>query len=35
MKKLINLEYLVIDCLKRDKHPTHFNYEEAINILKF
>ena len=34
MKKLINLEYLVIDCLKRDKHPTHFNYEEAINIAK-
>ena len=31
-KKLENLNYLIIDCLKIKKHPSHFNLEESINI---
>ena len=23
---------LVIDCLRRDKHPSHFNFDEALNL---
>ena len=34
-KKLMNLDFLVIDCLRKDKHPSHFNYSEAINLIKF
>ena len=30
---LYNLEYLIIDCLKKDKHPSHFNYDDAINLI--
>ena len=33
-KYLNNLDYLIIDCLKKDKHPSHFNYNDAINISK-
>ena len=36
-KYLSNLNYLIIDCLREAKHPTHFNFEESmriINILK-
>ena len=33
-KKLMNLDFLIIDCLRRDKHPSHFNYSEAINFIK-
>ena len=31
---LYNLEYLVLDCLKMDKHPSHFNYHEALKLIK-
>ena len=34
LKKLFNLDYLIIDCLRRDKHPSHFNYNEALNLIK-
>jgi phosphoribosyl 1,2-cyclic phosphate phosphodiesterase len=34
LKKLSNLNYLIIDCLRIDKHPSHFNYSEAINLIK-
>ena len=37
LSKIVNLNYLVLDCLKIDKHPSHFNLEEAlilINIIK-
>tara|TARA_B100000767_G_C19770889_1_gene539938 strand:- start:1222 stop:1989 length:768 start_codon:yes stop_codon:yes gene_type:complete len=34
LKKLLNLNYLIIDCLRIDKHPSHFNYSEAINLIK-
>ena len=33
-KYLYNLKYLIIDCLKMTKHPSHFNYDEAIKISK-
>ena len=33
-KNLYNLEYLVIDCLKMDKHPSHFNYHDALKLIK-
>ena len=29
-----NLNYLIIDCLRIDKHPSHFNLEEALFIHK-
>ena len=34
LKNLYNLEYLVLDCLKMDKHPSHFNYHEALKLIK-
>ncbi len=34
LKNLYNLNYLVIDCLKKSKHPSHFNYEEALQIIE-
>ena len=33
-KKLMNLDILIIDCLRKDKHPSHFNYSDAINFIK-
>ena len=33
-KKLINLDFLIIDCLRKNKHPSHFNYSDAINFIK-
>ena len=33
-KKLMNLDFLVIDCLRENKHPSHFNYDDAINFVK-
>ena len=33
-KKLMNLNFLIIDCLRKDKHPSHFNYEDAMNFIK-
>jgi len=29
---LKNLNYLIIDCLKFDKHPSHFNVSEALHV---
>jgi len=34
IKELKNLNYLIIDCLKYNKHPTHFNLEESLYIHK-
>ena len=34
LKKLRNLNYLIIDCLRKKKHPSHFNYDEAIKLIK-
>jgi phosphoribosyl 1,2-cyclic phosphate phosphodiesterase len=33
--KLMNLDFLIIDCLRKNKHPSHFNYDDAINFVKF
>ena len=33
-KKLMNLDILIIDCLRKDKHPSHFNYSDANNFIK-
>ena len=30
--QLRNLNYLIIDCLKLKKHPTHFNLEESLYV---
>jgi phosphoribosyl 1,2-cyclic phosphate phosphodiesterase len=34
IKRLMNLEFLIVDCLRQNKHPSHFNYEDAINLIK-
>ena len=34
IKKLVNLDYLIIDCLRINKHPSHFNYQEAMDFIK-
>ena len=33
-KKLLNLKYLIIDCLRKEKHPSQFNFNDAINFVK-
>jgi len=33
-KKIMNLDFLIIDCLRKNKHPSHFNYSDAINFIK-
>ena len=33
LKKLKNLNFLIIDCLRKDKHPSHFNYEDALKLI--
>mgnify|MGYP001176005535 CR=1 FL=1 len=34
LRHLKGLNYLIIDCLKKRKHPSHFNFQEAINFSK-
>ncbi len=34
-KYLRGLKYLIIDCLRIRKHPSHFNLDEAIKISNF
>ena len=34
-KKLMNLDFLIIDCLRKNKHPSHFNYDDAIDFVNF
>ena len=33
-RNLYDLEYLVLDCLKMNKHPSHFNYDDALKLVK-
>ncbi len=33
LKYLKNINFLILDCLKIDKHPSHFNLEAAINLV--
>jgi len=32
--KLKNLDYLIIDCLRNNPHPSHFHYDETLRIAK-
>jgi len=32
-KKLKNLKYLIIDCLRKEKHPSHFNFDDAMDFI--
>ena len=34
LKKLIDLNLLIVDCLKINQHPSHFNLNQAINLSK-
>ena len=34
LKYLFGLEYLILDCLKMTKHPSHFNYDDALDLIK-
>ena len=34
LKNLYNLNFLIIDCLKMEKHPSHFSYEEVLELIK-
>ena len=34
LPNLLNLNYLILDCLRKDKHPSHFNYDEALQLIK-
>ena len=31
---LYNMDFLILDCLKNRKHPSHFNFEEAIELIQ-
>ena len=33
LKYLNNLNYLILDCLKISKHPSHFNLDEALRLI--
>ena len=33
LKKLYNLDFLIIDCLRKEKHPGHMNYHETLEII--
>ncbi len=34
LKLLYGLNFLIIDCLRKNKHPSHFNYDEALNMIR-
>ncbi len=34
LKNLYNLNFLILDCLRKNKHPSHFNYDEALELVK-
>ena len=34
LNNLFNLDYLIIDCLRKEKHPSHFNYKDALELVK-
>ena len=33
LKYLKNLNYLILDCLKINKHPSHFNLDQALDLI--
>ena len=34
LKSLYGLKYLIVDCLKINKHPSHFNFNDAMELVK-
>ncbi len=34
LKNLYKLKFLIIDCLKMEKHPSHFNYQDALDLVE-
>ncbi len=34
LKYLFNLDYLIIDCLRKKKHVSHLNFNQAIELIK-
>ena len=34
LSDLNNLNYLIIDCLKIKKHPSHFNLKDALSLIE-
>ena len=33
-KKLKNLKYFIVDCLRYDPHPSHFNLDDVIELVE-
>ena len=33
-KNIFNLKYLVIDCLREEYHPSHFNLDQILALIK-
>ena len=33
LSNLLNLNYLIIDCLRKNKHPSHFNFNDALELI--
>ena len=33
LKYLKNLKYLIVDCLRYNFHPTHFNLEDVLKLI--
>ena len=34
LKNLLNLDFLIVDCLRKNKHPSHFNFDDAMKLIK-
>ena len=35
LKKLFNLDFLIVDCLRKKEHPGHMNYIESLKLIKY
>lgn len=35
LKKVVGVKYLIIDCLRREKHMSHLNLEEALEFIDY
>ena len=34
MHQFKNLKYFIVDCLRINKHPSHYNLNEVLNLIK-
>ena len=34
LKSFMNLKFLIIDCLRYDEHPSHYNLKEILDLIK-